>query len=237
MSATLVPISSSLTPLSLQSTLLSRIAQLRKRQTSSKKTSNQRSTFILDDLHLASLFPYLPGKDEDEDNWSDSLSSYTHPPLINLVSHLAEHKTLHDEERGYTHTLASLRLVGTCTTDGVKDLSLSLLRWMRPVPFISVSNEGLHLILQQRIMTLVKRLPVESIEKAKVLVDVRIYATCSPPSCICVCPNHLIKLLVIACLLFYVFMVKNIIKIVKLLFVKLNSQDFELKISCYNYDI
>uniref|UniRef100_A0A1X7TIU7 AAA+ ATPase domain-containing protein n=2 Tax=Amphimedon queenslandica TaxID=400682 RepID=A0A1X7TIU7_AMPQE len=171
MSATLVPISSSLTPLSLQSTLLSRIAQLRKRQTNSKKTSNQRRTFILDDLHLASLFPYLPGKDEDEGNWCDSFSSYTHPPLINLVSHLAEHKTLHDEERDYTHSLPSLRLVGTCTTDGVQDLSLSLLRWMRPVPFISVSNEGLHLILQQRIMTLVKKLPVESMEKATLLVN------------------------------------------------------------------
>ena len=185
MSATLVPISSSLTPMSLQSSLLSRISQLRKRQTSSKKASNQRSMFILDDLHLASLFPYLPTskKDEDKSNWSNSLSSDLHAPLINLVSHLAEHKTLHDDKRGYTHSLSSLRLVGTCTTDGVKDLSLSLLRQMRPVPFISISNEGLHLILQQRIMTLVKRLPVESVEKAKVLVNVRIYNACSP-SCI-----------------------------------------------------
>ena len=172
MSATILPISSSLAPLSLQSSVLSRLAQLHKRQTSSSKKTSQRTTFILDDLHHSSLTPYPPREEETEgDDWSN-LSPFIYSPLVHLVSHLAEHKTIHDEDRDFTHSLPGLRLVASCSIDGVRDLSLSLLRHLRPVPFISPSSEGLCHIVQSRLVGLVKLFPLENIEKATTLANV-----------------------------------------------------------------
>lgn len=155
MTASNFQIASSLSSSTLQSSILSRFNQLKKRQTTATKKSPlvQRATYIFDDIHLASsIF-------EHKFKASPSFS-----PIVHLLSHVAEYGTLYEGYRSYPHSLTGVRLVGTCTLSGVINLNPSLLRHMSVVPFISLSNEGLIHILTLLLVPMINRLSINSLK-------------------------------------------------------------------------
>lgn len=166
MATTSLPITSSLTPANLQTAIISRLSQLKKRQGSSKKSAIQRNTFLLDNLHLASHHPYTQQQ-------GDLPISSNAIPIVQLVTYMAEHCLIPDLNRIYQHSINGIRLLGTATLNGVTKLTPSLLRHLIVVPFISVSNEGLCLIGQQKLQPWLQKFPLESLEIVETLSHVR----------------------------------------------------------------
>ena len=130
--------------------MASRLSQLKKRQGTSKKSSLNQNTFLLDDLHLSSLNPY-----HQQNNCATS------PPVVQLVSYIAEYGAFPDIYSNYQHSLSGIRLLGTSTAKGTFNFTPSLLRHLKVVPFFSLSNEGMCHVMQQRLTQWMQRFSLD----------------------------------------------------------------------------
>lgn len=85
---------------------------------------------------------------------------------------MAEYGVLHDMHNNYQHSLNGVRLLGTSTLAGAVNLTPSLLRHLKVVPFFSLSNEGLCHIMQQQLMNWIQTFPMDSFDSASSLAYV-----------------------------------------------------------------
>ena len=176
MPSTSIPISPSLTPKLLQASIMTRLALLKKRQGNSKKLIGQRNVFLLDDLHLASQFPYRHnGTGANTVSNDKPFAQYPkHTPVVELVTLIAEHGCLPDLTRDYTHILNGVRVFTTSTSNGIRKLSPQLLRHFNTVPFFPLSDDSLCYIVQKKLSPWIHKLPFDSLERNESLVQVSI---------------------------------------------------------------
>ena len=159
--------SPTLTPSHLQSFIISRLSQLRKRQGNSKKLYTQKAIFFLDDLHMTS--PFLAANAMTRNNAKEALFMHCPIPVMELVKDMLENGQLHDTSRNYQHSLSSVQLLASSTPNGIHRLPVKLLRQFRVVPFFPLSADGLCKIVQHKLFPWLQTFPLESVENTKTL--------------------------------------------------------------------
>ena len=168
--STVYPISHTLSSSSLQSSIITKLSQLRKRQGAgtSKKFVSQRNTFILEDLHLASNITMKETSNFDEDLFEVSDFS----AIVEMLSMIIEHQRLLDRTRYYTHSLKGIRFLATSTDMGTRQLSMKVLRRFNAVPFLPLSDISMQHIVQRRVSSWVNRFHLETEESNEALCTV-----------------------------------------------------------------
>lgn len=167
---TFYPVSHMVTSSSLQSSIISRLSQLKKRQGggSSRRFASQRNTFLLDDIHLASRMTL---GDESYEN-AKHLVMADVTSLTETMSMIAEHQALPDIARDHVHSLKGVRWLVTSTGVGAKKLPMKLLRQLNIVPFFPLSDHGLEYVTQKRLLSWTNKFNLEVDERNTALCKV-----------------------------------------------------------------
>ena len=147
-----------LSPAQLQEFILGRIQQLDKRSGhrlvggANKHAISTRSTFFLDDIHLAC------GVSQSIDNTrlgEESICS----PVLELARFAVQQHQLVDFSRGYTHSLNNLCYITSCTPWEYWKLPHQFSRCFNTVPFLPPSDSCLHQIFSHSVLYWLQQFP------------------------------------------------------------------------------
>ena len=151
-------ISPTLSPAQLQEFILDRIQQLDKRSGhrlvggANKHATITRSTFFLDDIHLA----YGASQNVDSKRMGEECAS---SPVLELARFAVQQHQLVDLSRGYTHSLNNLRYITSCTPSDYWKLPHQFSRCFNPVPFLPPSDSCLHQIFSHSVLHWLQQFP------------------------------------------------------------------------------
>ena len=169
--------SPTLSPGQLQGFILERVAQLERRggqrimaaagggggggggrRGTTKLVSSMRSTFFLDDIHLASrssvarAMGSTSGGGEREDCIECS-------PVLELARFAIQHSHLIDVSRNYSHSLNNVRYIVSCTPWEYWKLPHQLSSNFNPVPFLPPSDQTLHRVFSSSVLQWLEQFP------------------------------------------------------------------------------
>ena len=164
---TKLQMSPTLSPGQLQRFILERVAQLERRggqrimggggRGATKLASSMRSTFFLDDIHLAlntaRVIDSGGGGGEGELCIGDS------PPVLELARFALQHNHLIDVSRNYSHSLNNVHYIASCTPREYWKLPHQLSSSFNPVPFLPPSDNTLHCIFSSSVLQWLQQFP------------------------------------------------------------------------------
>ncbi len=188
--STIYPITHMTTSSSLQSSIITRLSLIKKRQGTSgisKKSISQRNTFLIDDLHLAkNSFDVSNNSNKECFDMSNNSNKecfdvsnnsnkecFDVSPIIEMFSMIAEHKIIPDRTRNYNHSLKGIRILATSTSTGTRKLSLKLLSHFNAVSFFPLSNHSLEYIVHKKLSPWIHRFSFDTEEKNEAVCNVR----------------------------------------------------------------
>jgi hypothetical protein len=166
---TKLQMSPTLSPGQLQGFILERVAQLERRggqrivggggRGATKIASSMRSTFFLDDIHLASNVHVA--KKIDSGGEGEEGESYFGccAPVLELTRFAVQHNHLIDVSRSYSHSLNNVRYIASCTPWEYWKLPHQLSTSFNPVPFLPPSDHTLHRVFSSSVLQWLRQFP------------------------------------------------------------------------------
>ncbi len=164
---TKLQMSPTLSPGQLQGFILERMAQLERRggqrivggggRGATKIASAMRSTFFLDDIHLASNVARMidsEGEGEEGESFVGSCA-----PVLELTRFAVQHNHLIDVSRSYNHSLNNVRYIASCTPWEYWKLPHQLSTSFNPVPFLPPSDHTLHRVFSSSVLQWLQQFP------------------------------------------------------------------------------
>ena len=164
---TKLQMSPTLSPGQLQRFILERVAQLERRggqrivvggggRGATKLASSMRSTFFLDDIHLASNAARMIDSGRGEGGESSTGGS---APVLELARFAVQHNHLIDVSRSYSHSLNNVHYIASCTPREYWKLPHQLSRSFNPVPFLPPSDHTLHRVFSSSVLQWLQQFP------------------------------------------------------------------------------
>ena len=153
---TKLQMSPTLSPAQLQGFILERVAQLERRggqrimggggRGATKLASSMRSTFFLDDIHLASNASQTVDSDREGEMCIECSS------VLELARFAVQHHHLIDVSRSYSHSLNNVHYIGSCTPWEYWKLPHQLSCSFNLVPFLPPSDHTLHRVFSSSVL-------------------------------------------------------------------------------------
>ena len=160
---TKLQMSPTLSPAQLQGFILERVAQLERRggqrivggggRGATKLASSMRSTFFLDDIHLASNVARMI------DNGREGEACIECCPVLELARFAVQHNHLIDVSRSYSHSLNNVHYIASCTPWEYWKLPHQLSSNFNPVPFLPPSDHTLHHVFSSSVLQWLQQFP------------------------------------------------------------------------------
>ena len=159
---TKLQMSPTLSPAQLQEFILERVGHLERRGSqrlvgggrgASKLASSMRSTFFLDDIHLASSTSRTVVSDRVVGE--ESVCS----PVLELARFAVQHHHLFDISRSYSHSLNNVHYMASCTPWEYWKLPHQFSHSFNPVPFLPPSDQCLHRVFSCSVLQWLQQFP------------------------------------------------------------------------------